>query len=398
MRVAFLAVDIDLAGFTGDVSHVQDLAIALAREGCDLDLFVANPADWAAPDRIRVHRTARRGTFRTALTLRRTLRSNPPSVIYERRGSPKLAFVLSILLGTPYFVEINGLVDEEKSMQGHPGNDPRWVRAIRLWVRGRMLRRARGIIAVTTGIKQNLVSRHMIPSRKVEVVPNGVDTDFFRPTSKDEARLKLGLSLSGSYVVFVGNLVAWQGVDVVLRALPVVSEAIPSIRFLIVGDGRQRKALETLTVELGVRDSVMFVGWVPREQVPLWISAADVAVMPKTRRLNEQAGSSALKLREYLACGRPVLASNIEGGGPFLEHHGVGVGFACDDSADLASGIVHMFQDPARLELQGHRGRRLAIAELTWTRAARQILAVFRGKAVGDEHESVSPSPILRRD
>src|SRR3972149_2120026 len=114
MHLGFLAPDIDLGGHAGDTCHVQDIAVALGRAGCMVDLVVAKSAEWRGHESVRVLAMPHRRTLSAAVGLRRAWRQRPPDVLYERRLTPKLSVVLSCLLSRPFFVEINGLVDEER--------------------------------------------------------------------------------------------------------------------------------------------------------------------------------------------------------------------------------------------------------------------------------------------
>lgn len=378
MRIVFLAPDIDLSGFAGDVSHVIDLASALARAGCEVQLVVAEPDRWRPPDGVRLYRRPSIHTFSSALALRGIFSSSPPDVVYERRENPKLAATLGFLLRRPYFVEINGLVDQDRPML--MGSKPRADRSLSLRriSRSLLLRRAHGVVAVTDGLRDALIRRYALPPRLVTVVANGVDIRRFHPKSKAEARNSLGLSPSTGYLVFVGNLVAWHDLNTMLDAMTDVVRANPNVRLVIVGDGPEKPRLVRRTEVLNLTNHVYFAGRQPREMVPIWIGAADLCVMPLTFERNAERGSSALKLSEYLACGRPVVASDVPGAGPFLESHRVGVGVASGDSAALARALVELLGNPSLLAEMGSRARELAEAELSWDRVSMQLLQLFR--------------------
>jgi len=379
MRIAFLAADIDLSGRTGDVCHVKDLVCALSRLGCQVDLVIANPADWTPPASVRLIPTPSGNALRAALELRWMLGKKPPDVIYERRESPKLAAVLGRLLGRPYFVEINGLVEEEMAMQGRPDRTPPPLREAKAMVRRRLFAWSAGVVAVTEGLKAALAASYAIPRERIIVVPNGVDLHRFNPLPKDEARRALSLPGDAPIVVFVGTFVAWQGVGTLIAAMERVKAELPHAQLLLVGDGQERPSLEAEAERRGLGKRVRFVGWVARDDVPRWICAADVAVMPSTLRRNARIGSSALKMREYLACGRPVVATNIEGAGPLLEREGIGVGVAGDDPIQLARALIGLLRDSETITAMGIRARTFAQRELSWDLSARRILDFFGG-------------------
>jgi glycosyltransferase involved in cell wall biosynthesis len=135
------------------------------------------------------------------------------------------------------------------------------------------------------------------------VLRNGVDLELFRPTEREAARSRLGIHRTT--LLSVGNLIPLKGHDLVVQALP----RLPETDLIIIGDGPERRALEALAIEVGVRDRVRFVKALAQEELPNYYGAADGLVLASSRE------GWANVLLESMACGTPVVASNI-GGNP----------------------------------------------------------------------------------
>jgi len=161
-------------------------------------------------------------------------------------------------------------------------------------------REAAGIIAVSQALKDALISLG-IPGQKVRVLRNGVDLKLFHPMDRSTARGRLGLS--GPTLLSVGHLIERKGHDLVITALA----GLPQLSLLIVGEGPQRSALEALAVSLGVDHRVRFLGRIAHERLPEVYSAADALVLASSREGWPNV------LLEAMACGTPVVASNVWG-------------------------------------------------------------------------------------
>lgn len=160
--------------------------------------------------------------------------------------------------------------------------------------------RAAHVITVCEALKRSLVELGVSP-QKVTVLRNGVDLTLFRPMDRQAQRVRLGLN--GTTLLSVGLLTPRKGHDIVIRALP----SLPGTRLLIVGEGEQAAALKRLAADSGVSDRVTFVGAVPQEQLREYYGAADVLVLASSRE------GWANVLLEAMACGTPVIASNVWG-------------------------------------------------------------------------------------
>ena len=161
-------------------------------------------------------------------------------------------------------------------------------------------KRAAAVVTVSQGLHERL-SMLGIRSDRIKVLRNGVDTDLFFPIDQSIARSRLGLT--GRVLLSVGNLVPLKGHDLVIKALA----DLPSTTLLIVGQGTERTTLEALAREVGVADRVRFLEPVPQHELRDIYSAADALVLASSSEGWPNV------LLESMACGTPVIATDIPG-------------------------------------------------------------------------------------
>jgi teichuronic acid biosynthesis glycosyltransferase TuaC len=169
----------------------------------------------------------------------------------------------------------------------------------RRWIRWAAARAA-GLITVSSGLKRRLVALGVAPER-VRVLRNGVDLDFFHPIGREDVRRDLGFSRPT--VLAVGNLVPLKRHRMIVEALA----TLPQVEAVIVGEGPERSAIERLARDRKVADRVRLLGRVPQNRLPAIYSAADILLLP-----SEREGWPNVLL-ESMACGTPVVVSNIDG-------------------------------------------------------------------------------------
>jgi teichuronic acid biosynthesis glycosyltransferase TuaC len=160
--------------------------------------------------------------------------------------------------------------------------------------------RAAGLVTVCRALKDVLVELG-IPGERITVLRNGVDLELFRPVDRYRARERLGFVQPT--LLSVGHLIPRKGHDIAIRALPM----LPEFALTIVGGGPERPALETRAHECKVRDRVRFVDVLPQEALRSYYEAADALVLPSIRE------GWANVLLEAMACGTPVVATNVWG-------------------------------------------------------------------------------------
>ncbi len=305
---------------------------------------------------------------------------NRPDVLYLRQNSfPFFPIILCNILKIPSVVEVNGLVLDE--LKVNPDSKSFAYRVFSyLALRSEKLnyRYCDRIVSVTDKLRDELVRLYSIPEDKVYVINNGANIDVFKPLDSEQTKVELGLENSKKYVCFVGHLAAWQGVEFLIHASPLILEKCPDAHFLVVGDGVMKDKLLEITSGLGLSDKFTFTGRIPYERVPLYINAADVCVAPFIKERNSKIGLSALKTYEYLACGKPIVASSIPGVKDLIEFSGGGISVTPENPEELSAAVVRLLSDENARAVMGEKGHRYVVENNSWDGVARKILDMCR--------------------
>ena len=199
----------------------------------------------------------------------------------------------------------------------------------------------------------------------VKIAP-GIDADHFSPLDASELRRELGLT-DKKVIVSVGRLVHRKGQDVLIEAMPSIIKEVPEAHILMIGEGPYRSYLETRVKTLGLQERVTFIGRIQYAELPRYICAGDLFVMPSRSRLAglEVEGLGIVYL-EASACGLPVIAGN-SGGAPDAVLAGK-TGLVVEGSKKdaVASAVVELLLDPKRSQAMGQAGREWIIQEWRW--------------------------------
>lgn len=298
-------------------------------------------------------------------------KGNKYDLVYTRAGVSAAAWLISRLAKVPYVTEVNGLIWDEARISWVGW----WRKAFGYflnWIEGKAYRHSQHIVAVTPRIKEVLVAALGIKPEKIAVIPNGANTDLFKPMDTNQARRQLNLSGADYFVTFVGMLAAWQGVEYLIRSAPYILKGYPESKFPIVGDGTMKQGLIELTQRIGVSDRMIFTGMVPYDKVPLYINASDVCVVPKKPMAG---GYSPLKLYEYMACGKPVVATRTSGF-EILEGNNAGLLVNPENLQEFAEAIIKLLQDPELRKQMGENGRKYVVENHSWESVAKRVAEV----------------------
>jgi glycosyltransferase involved in cell wall biosynthesis len=246
-------------------------------------------------------------------------------------------------------------------------------------VERRALRSATVIVAVSTplaGYLQQLAG----PGLPILTLPNGVNPRRFDPDTTDRCEVRRRYGLQDRFVVgWAGVLRRWHGVEILLDALVLVPDAY----LLLIGDGPDRPLIEKLAGERGLSDRVTITGRVRHQDMPLYLAAIDVAVAAA-----DQTGfASPMKVVEYMAMGRPVVAPRLQNLRDLLEDDRTALFFTPGDAGDLARAIKALQRAPQLRERLSRAARATVVERRNWRRNAEAVLEAV-ARAGGRRSES----------
>jgi len=229
-----------------------------------------------------------------------------------------------------------------------------------------VFKQADAITTICEGLRSDIVSRR-IPAQKITVIPNAVDIERFTYGVEPDQTLRTQLGLQNKIVLgFIGSFYAYEGLPLLLEALPAILEKQPETRLLLVGGGPQEALIKQKTKEIGLEQQVIFTGRIPHERVQDYYNQVDIFVYPRlSMRLTDLV--TPLKPLEAMAQGRLVVASDVGGHKELIEHQGNGYLFKANDADDLAATVLNLLNQPQQWEQIRIAGRLFVEQVRNWT-------------------------------
>lgn len=254
---------------------------------------------------------------------------------------------------------------------------------VRLDAEFELVRKADLLVASSENDAAYLKYLYACPEEKIKVVSPGVDTKLFSPMSKVTARKNVKALPKTKIILAVGRIEPLKGFDVLLYALKILLVRRPKIRdlvslWIIGGDtsepislwSNELKHLEKLRGSLGIRTSVRFVGQKPQKELKNYYSAADVVVMPSHY---ESFGMVAL---EAMACGTPVIISDVSGVSEFVENHRAGLITTVNNPLLLAEQMEGLLLGEKK-GLNFNQKVKNQAQKLTWEKSASKLIKIY---------------------
>lgn len=284
-------------------------------------------------------------------------------------------------LGIPVVYEIRAFwedaaVDHGTCIEG--GLRYRLIRGLETYA----LKRVDAIATICEGLRGDIVARG-IPAARVTVIPNAVDIDLFSVDTQVNPALRRALGLENAAVLgFIGSFYAYEGLALLLAALPSILRQAPHARLLLVGGGPQEAALRELAADLNLSAQVIFTGRVPHDEVQRYYDLVDVLVYPRLpMRLTDLV--TPLKPLEAMAQGRLLAASDVGGHRELIRDGETGVLFRAGDMHDLAAKVTGLLSAPTSWPGLRAAARRFVESDRNWTASVARYRPVYERLAAG---------------
>lgn len=212
-----------------------------------------------------------------------------------------------------------------------------------------------------------------IPEEKITVVPNGVDTEKFKPRNKGILRKRLNLPKGKRIILFVGWLIPRKGCEYLIKSISEIIKTDRNIKLLIIGEGLLEQKLKVLAEDLGLKDYIDFKGTISPDRIPFWMNASDIFVLPS---LSEGKPNV---VGEAMACGLPVIATNVNGTPDFIEDGKDGFLIPPKDVDALTDKLKLLLDTPSLRTKLGKKARKSILRkDLTWERCAKDYVTIYK--------------------
>jgi glycosyltransferase involved in cell wall biosynthesis len=229
------------------------------------------------------------------------------------------------------------------------------------------------IVCISNALKDAITAEGRVPASKVLVVPNGVDTEFFNPSQHVPHRLT-----SLFTVGFVGGLYGWQSLDLLLEAISELRVEGIEMAATIVGDGLMRSAWEGRSRAMGLESHVTFAGQVRWPEVPGYIAGFDVGYSGQTVLGLGSMYHSPLKLYEYQAMGKAVVAAAFDDSSRLLATAGRGYLFTPASKQELKKALRAAFEQRHTLTSRAQEIRKAVVQQHSWRARVTPMIGAIR--------------------
>lgn len=298
----------------------------------------------------------------------RVLRTSGADLLYERNAFFLFAGALAARrCGVPLFLEVNEVVGFKRARK-------QYLKSLARWIESKVFRSASALFAVSTPLVER--ASQYADRGRVHLMPNGVDPERFVPGA-DRARIRRERGHGDAVVAgFVGWFDEWDRLPVLLDVLHQVRDTHPELRIMLVGDGPVVPELKAKIEQYALHDRVILTGAVPRRDVPAYIDAMDICVLPDSNVFG-----SPMVLFEFMAMGKAVVVPDL---GPIVDvvnHGSTAMVFPRGDFEAMKNLLCLLCDRPELRTELGATARGYILSERTWDANAREIIALAQQAA-----------------
>lgn len=228
----------------------------------------------------------------------------------------------------------------------------------------KMYKNADKLVMVSEDTKKVLIKNHGVFPSKIEVIPNGVD---FKKFKKNKRIKKIKNSL-----LFVGRLDKRKGIDFLVKTIPFIKKEIPDIKLFVIGDGKMRKKLEKYVRNNDIESNVKFLGFVPNSYLLRWYNRCQLTIVPSVFE------GFGLTVIESLACGTPVIATNVDGIRSIIKNNKNGILVEYGNKKELAGQVVRLLNNPSLRKEFSIEGLKTIKEKFDWDEITLKTLKVYK--------------------
>jgi len=241
-----------------------------------------------------------------------------------------------------------------------------------------VLQRAAAVTTICEGLRKDIIQRG-ISDERVTVIPNAVDIERFSTDGQPDLSLQQKYALQGKLVLgFIGSFYAYEGLSLLLQAMPEIINRVPDACLLLVGGGPEEQRLKAMINDCGLQDNVIMTGRVPHDDVQKYYNLVDVFIYPRLNmRLTDLV--TPLKPLEAMAQGRLVLASDVGGHRELIEPGENGELFEAGSASALADKAVDLLQHRDNWQHLRETGRKFVETERNWAASVARYKGVYAG-------------------
>ena len=249
--------------------------------------------------------------------------------------------------------------------------------------------KAADVVVCASGPIARLAVRMRRKPATVHVIPNGVDTRTFDPDkyALESSNLDKSDRPAERTVVFVGRIEKWSGVETLVNAAEISVRSRPDVKFLLVGDGLERKKIESLISGKGLNSNIHLTGFRAPEDIPKILVASDVAILtignsPLSNMI------SPLKLFEYMAMGKPLVVTDTESVRELVKNGRNGMLVDTEDSGKVSAAILSLLDNPSLATEMGRRAKESIVPSYSWTSLAARFFEICQPSVNGSADDA----------
>jgi len=263
------------------------------------------------------------------------------------------------------------IVDQHDNYHEMPGKIKNFLRAtdyfgFRKHLIDYNFRKSDRIVAVTKRTKEFLIKTHKISPKKIELIELGVDTDLYKYKRKEaiELRKKLGIKGNEIVLIFSGIIFSRKNIELLINAFYEIYNDY-NLRLIIVGDGEKgyMQELKQLARDLKLGNKIIFSGFVKKEKLPVYYSAADIGVWP---------GNNSVSIIEAMACRLPIIMAHMQL--PHLVSHNNGFKFLLNDKKNMKQCLIKLIKNKQLRDRMGNNSLKAVSKYYSYSIAGRKFL------------------------